>query len=138
MLEEAKIEKVSNGILKEEGWLVEKVRFLNAGYMDRIYIHLSGVVVWMEFKRPGKGLDPLQEIRRRDLEERHQFVAWADNSDDAVYFCRAALVASGVPSGRYQNATPTRCSSFIPGPWPWKDLIGPSGPEDPQSSYVNQ
>lgn len=136
---EAKIEKAANKILEAEGWLVEKVKFYNAGYPDRIYLHLSGVCVWIEYKRPGKGPDPLQVIRIRELQdERKQIVAWADSTDDAVYFCRAALVASAVPSGRYQNATPTRSSSFVPGPWPWKDLIGASGPEDPQSSYINQ
>ena len=135
---EKDIEKAANKILGAEGWLVNKVAFLEAGYPDRLYIHLSGIHVWIEYKRPGEKPSPLQNIRIRDLMRRNVYVYWADNSHDAVAICRSALVSESVPSGRYQNATGARGCRFIPGPWPWEDFSGPSGGEDPQSAYVNQ
>lgn len=135
---ESKIEKAANKVLADEGWLVEKVKFLTNGYPDRAYLHLSGVLVWFEWKDVGKVPSDLQYIRLRDLRERGQFASWSDNVRDGVWFCRNALVAERIPSGRYQNATPTRGSSFVPGPWPWKDESSFSCTEGPQGPYVNQ
>lgn len=139
-MKESKIEKAANLILKNEGWICEKVKFGNSGYPDRFYIHVSGVTVWIEYKKSNHktGPDPLQVVRLRMLRERHQFAVWADNANDAVWYCRACLVAKGVPSGRYQNVSSTGRGSFVLGPWTWKDKPLPSSGEDPQSSYVNQ
>ena len=130
---EKDIEGAANKILKQEGWKCLKVKFHEAGYPDRLYIHLSGVLVWIEWKRNETQTKPypLQVVRLRELTERHMNVTWTDNSNDGVWFCRNALVAKGVPSGRYQNATGTRRNRFVPGPWPWES-------EDATREYVDQ
>lgn len=133
-------ENAANKILSKEGWLIEKVKFHNAGYPDRIYIHVTGVLVWLEWKRNDTQTEPypLQRVRILELVRREQYAAWTDDTNAGVRFCRSALVSEGVPSGRYQNAVGTRGSSFVPGPWPWEDVPRLSSTEDPQSSYVNQ
>lgn len=137
---ESGIESAANKVLKEEGWLCLKVKFLESGYPDRLYIHLTGLHVWVEYKRGETQTKPypLQVVRLRTLIERNTHATWTDNANDAIAYCRSALASARVPSGRYQNAVGTRGSSFVPGSWPWEDKSSPSSTEDPQSSYVNQ
>jgi hypothetical protein len=118
---EVNIESAANKHLKNEGWLCLKVKFYEAGWPDRLYIHLSGLHVWIEYKRNETQTKPYprQEARLRELAARGVWATWTDNPNDAIWYCRTALVAKGVPSGRYQNAIGTRSSSFVPGPWPW-------------------
>lgn len=119
---ESGIESAANKVLSKEGWLCLKVKFHEAGYPDRLYIHLSGLHVWVEYKRNETQTEPypLQDVRLRSLGERNIWATWTDNPHDAIAYCRSALVASGIPSGRYQNATGAGGSSFISGPWPWE------------------
>ena len=139
MLESA-IEQKANGILKEEGWKCLKVKFSEKGWPDRLYIHLSGVIVWIEWKRLETQTEPypLQYERLEELIGRKQWATWTDTLYDGIWYCRHALVAEGIPSGRYQNATGTRSSSFVPGPWPWENELSASGAENPTRAYIDQ
>lgn len=103
---EKEIEFAANKILKAEGWLIEKVKFANAGYPDRIYIHISGVVCWIEWKRAEKQTKPypLQQVRILELIARQQNACWSDNANDGIEFCRQALAAKRLSDSRYQNA----------------------------------
>lgn len=137
---EVDIEAAANKVLSKEGWLCLKVKFWDAGWPDRLYIHLTGLHVWVEYKRNETQTEPypLQNVRLRSLGERNIYATWTDNSNDAIHYCRAALVSSGVPSGRYQNAVGTRSGGAIPRSRIGQDITGLSSTEDPQSSYVNQ
>lgn len=137
---EKDIEGDANDTLNEEGWLCLKVKFAAAGYPDRLYIHLTGLHVWVEFKRNETQTEPYprQVARLRNLVERGVYATWTDNANDAIWYCRNALVTSRVPSGRYQNAFGAGCGSFVPGPWPWEDLIVSSSYQNSKGQRANR
>jgi hypothetical protein len=64
-----------------EGASVKYARFLgyiclkvspmgSRGWPDHLFINIHGVHIYIEFKRPGEPLKPLQEHRKKQLEER--------------------------------------------------------------------
>lgn len=54
-------------------------RFGTAGWPDYLFITERGRVFWIEFKREGNRLTPLQQERARDLEMHGQRVYMVDN-----------------------------------------------------------
>jgi hypothetical protein len=63
---ESYIEGNVQGIAEAHGWLVRKVKWIGrVGCPDRLYMK-GGRVLFIEFKRPGKDLEPRQvrEIKR--------------------------------------------------------------------------
>ena len=54
---------------KDHGWRHKRMHFGRGaarGWPDD-YFYKDGVSVWVEFKRPGKALEPLQRLRHRDM-----------------------------------------------------------------------
>lgn len=67
------------------GWKSLKVKFVDAGYPDRMFI-LPGRICFIEFKRPGHEPEPLQNHRLLELLAYGIPATWTDNYDDAVAF----------------------------------------------------
>lgn len=68
MLESA-IKKRCKDELQKWGWMVIHLIQTNQNGIPDTLCLRSGRIVWMEFKRPGKIPDPLQEYRHKKLRE---------------------------------------------------------------------
>lgn len=80
-------------------WIVEKVKFANAGYPDRIYFGY-GMAVLIEYKRPKKKPDKLQEYRLRELAKRGIKCTWVNTSSAGIAFLKACMGSARVPAAR--------------------------------------
>jgi len=80
---------------ERNGWVVEKVKFANAGYPDRVFIAIEGLIVFIEFKRLGEKPEPLQYHRLKVLNDRGLIATWTDNYDDAIAFLSKVLSDKG-------------------------------------------
>jgi hypothetical protein len=83
---EAKLEAACRKRAREVGgWLVKFVSPGHAGVPDRILILPGGSVWFLEFKRPGAKLGPLQERWKRRLAD-HNFrvIQSADEFEDVL------------------------------------------------------
>lgn len=79
------------------GWLVEKVRFANAGYPDRIYFGY-GHCILIEYKRPPYEPEPLQNERISELKKRGILATWADHERTAIRILKAAMATPRIPA----------------------------------------
>jgi hypothetical protein len=57
----------------------------DAAWPDRLWILPNGRVLWMEFKAPGKGPDPLQANRHAELRSKGHEVVVLDNYETAMF-----------------------------------------------------
>lgn len=94
--------KVTDWALKNN-WLVEKVKFSSAGYPDRIYFGY-GLVVLIEFKRPGLEPEPLQRHRIDELRKHGILATWADTFERAVGILTRAMDSARVSNRSHQTA----------------------------------
>jgi len=66
---EARVERKCRELAEADGWLVEKIRFLSrSGCPDRL-LAKEGRIVLVEFKAPGKVLEPHQQVMIWELQE---------------------------------------------------------------------
>jgi hypothetical protein len=101
----------------QEQIICEKVKFVTAGYPDRLSILPTGLHVWIEFKRLGKKPEKNQLYRIGKLRATGSLAGWTDDSRIAIAAVQAILVASRLPEERYQIAAVASCWGLIPGPW---------------------
>ena len=69
-------------LLKEWGWDVIKLEVTH--WPDRMAVSKSGVVVFIEFKRPGGRVRPGQAAKIKELKARGAYASIQDNVVDAV------------------------------------------------------
>lgn len=75
---------------KANDWLTYKfVSPSQRGVPDRIFIK-DGVVVFVEFKAPGKWPTKLQQLAMHKLRSQGAKVFWSDSAEDAVSLLEAA------------------------------------------------
>lgn len=81
---------------KEEGWLAWKLwGFNQIGLPDRIFIFRFPVIVFMEFKREGEKLKPLQERIGKELALRGFPWYSVDNYGTAISILQRAMGSPG-------------------------------------------
>lgn len=81
-MREKTIENKLKNAVKEKGGLCMK--FVSPGFdgvPDRLILMPNGIIAFAELKAPGKKLRPLQERRKRQLEELGFLVFCIDNAD---------------------------------------------------------
>jgi hypothetical protein len=83
------------------------------GWPDRLLILPSGVILWLEFKRPGKDARELQKYVHRQLRERYQNVYVVDNAPDAISYIKANLESTRIPEKRHQDDAATGLRGII-------------------------
>jgi hypothetical protein len=59
-----------------------------AGYPDRLVVLSNGRVVWVEFKRPGGELEPLQKFRIKRLQSLGHRVNVYESAEEAAHWVR--------------------------------------------------
>jgi hypothetical protein len=80
---EKDIEKTLVTWAKGHGWLALKFTpFGDRGWPDRIFIK-NGTHVWLEIKRKGEKLEPLQLYRRTQLMKHGAIIHWTDDLAEA-------------------------------------------------------
>lgn len=102
---------------RRRGWKSLKVKFVEVGYPDRMFI-LPGRICFIEFKRPGCEPEPIQNHRLLELIGYDIPATWTDTYDDAIGFleAQAKLVAPSVPGKSDSPDAVPECSWTIPGP----------------------
>ncbi len=94
---ESKIEKAVTKWAKENGFYARKFRApSNRGVPDHLYLSPSGVVVFMEFKAPGKLPTPLQQREIDFINRNNGHAFWVDSIEEGKEILRKA--SKGVDS----------------------------------------
>lgn len=79
------------GWATKQGFLALKVKFVEAGYPDRLFISPNGVFVFIEFKRKGRKPDALQAYRIKNLKARNVRAYWSSNFNECISYLTAAM-----------------------------------------------
>lgn len=90
---------------KREGFLTPKVKFVEAGFPDRLFISPFGHTIFMEIKKPGEVPTPIQLHRIEQLTKRGVPAIWVDSVLEGINVLKAALEASSI-SGTGDPSTP--------------------------------
>lgn len=118
---------------KKRGFLTPKVRFVDDGYPDRLFISPAGHTIFLEFKQPGKGPTPLQAYRLNELRRRGVPAYWTDNELEGKSILGAALEPEAVSGESNTDAPGTGGGRVVSGPWTGENEHNPSDVQDPQS-----
>ena len=85
---------------RKRGWKVKKMNGLgDRGWPDRLFVGPGGICAFIEFKKPGGKLTPLQQDTINELRSLKQNVVWADAPEDAIEYL-ADLEARALPKVR--------------------------------------
>lgn len=101
---------------KANKFLVVKVRFVENGYPDRLFISPFGHTIFIEMKRLGLEPEPLQRYRIKELQNRGIPAFWVDNPFAGISILKEALESKALPRERDQNAVVTSIRRSIVGP----------------------
>jgi hypothetical protein len=106
---------------RRRGWITAKLRFIEAGWPDRLFVNKYGYHIYMETKVPGKEPRELQYQRINELRERGVNATWTDDSDDGIYYLRQhenhrPIHSTPLPSQSDQNPDQSGGSGAVPRP----------------------
>ena len=76
---------------KKKRFLTPKVKFIENGYPDRLFISPYGHTIFIEFKKPGETPEPIQEYRLNELRKRGIPATWCDSVHEAIGILNTAL-----------------------------------------------
>ncbi len=80
---ERDIERPAHQFAISRGWYAEKImRTVRRGFPDHLFVR-DGLVIFIEFKRPGEEAMPQQQRRHAELREHGASVFVIDNLDEA-------------------------------------------------------
>lgn len=83
---------------KKRKFLTPKVKFVEAGYPDRLFVSPYGHTIFIEFKKPGEQPSAIQNHRLEELRKRGIPATWCDSVHEAIGILNAALETSlGAP-----------------------------------------
>ncbi len=114
----------------QQGFICLKMRLVEDGWPDRLFISPSGHTIFMEFKRLGEKPRKLQNYRLQQLQSRGVPAFWVDNELTAVSILKEALESAPVPGASDQNASVSSIRGPVPGPRSGQDLNSLSGVQD--------
>lgn len=115
---------------KNHNFIVVKVRFVDVGYPDRLFISPTGHTIFIEFKRPGEVPEPIQEYRIRQLKARNIPAFWSDSYVHAVSILKEALVPEDIPNSRNKTPIESSVSRIVSGSRAGENFNRPSYPEN--------
>lgn len=83
---------------REHGWLAWKLwGFNQVGLPDRLFIFKFPVLVFMEFKRPGGRMRPLQDRIQKELALRGFSCYTVSKVENAIHILQRAMGSQAVP-----------------------------------------
>ncbi len=123
---------------KKNDFLAPKMKSVEAGWPDRLFISPSGATIFIEFKRPGQKPDKLQEYRLNELQRRGVPATWVDNYDEAISILKTALEPPPVPAPSYETVTvSTSCGAFF-GSWAGQNINSVGSDQGPTLQIFDQ
>jgi hypothetical protein len=123
---------------KKKGFLTPKVRFVEVGYPDRLFLSPKGHTIFIEFKRPGKRPEPIQAYRINELARRGIPAFWCDTVHGALTILAAALEPEVVPRASDSDALGASISRIVSGSRTGQDVDNPSDVQNPESEGVRE
>lgn len=123
---------------KERGFLTPKVRFIEIGYPDRLFISPYGHTIFIEFKRPGEKPDPIQNLRIKQLTNRSIPAYWVDSYEQAIFILKAAVDSKGLPDPSDQTPVVSSIRRAISRSRAGQDVDGPRYDKDTEEQRVDQ
>lgn len=117
---------------KHHGFLHPKVKFVENGWPDRVFISPAGKHCYIEFKQPGKRPREIQWHRIKELHKRGVSATWADSYEHAVGWLQAILDTERLSAKSSQAPLIPGVGGTLPGPRSWQDVYSPGGYKDPQ------
>lgn len=118
---------------QKNDFLTPKVKFVEAGWMDRLFISPYGHTIFIEFKRPGQKPDNLQCYRANELIRRRVPTFWVDSALEGIRILQACLEPETVPSASDKTALITSHGGVISRSGLGQDVDGPSYDKDPDA-----
>src|SRR5256885_6943041 len=88
---------------RKRGFLTPKVKFVEAGYPDRLFLSPRGHTIFIEFKVPGAKPDLIQFHRIKELRARNIPAFWVDSEFEAIRILQAAMESTSI-SGESNQA----------------------------------
>lgn len=82
---------------KTHDFIVCKVRFVEIGYPDRLFLSPRGHTIFIEMKRLGQKPDPIQYYRIRELQRRGIPAYWVDSAIEGINILKACLEPESLP-----------------------------------------
>lgn len=98
---EAPIEKGVVKWAREHDWLVVKLwAFNQVGLPDRLFIYYWPTIIFMEFKKPGGKLHPLQDRWKKMLALRGFLWYTVEQVENGIHILKGAMDSQRVPKDR--------------------------------------
>jgi len=120
ILLESKIEKDVVKWAETVNILVVKMNLLGRrGWPDRLFVLPNGGILWVEFKRPGKTPEDLQDYVHRKLREHRQDVYVATRAFDTISYIKARMGAALVSEEGNPNDAPAGVRRVVSGSGSW-------------------
>lgn len=123
---------------KERGFLTPKVRFVEVGYPDRLFISPKGHTIFIEFKVPGKRPDPIQYYRLEQLRQRNIPAYWADTYVESINILKAALEPEELSEASHTPAVVASIRRAISRSRSGQDVDGPRYDKDSEAEVFDQ
>lgn len=109
-------------------FLTPKVKFVETGYPDRLFVSPYGHTIFIEFKKPGEKPSPIQNHRLEELRKRGIPATWCDSVHEAITILSAALETvlepSPVPAEGDKTTVVSGISRALSRSGPREDLDG--------------
>jgi hypothetical protein len=122
---------------RSKGFLALKVKFVENGYPDRLFISPQGHTVFIEFKAPGEAPDPIQLYRLRQLQEHNIPAFWSDNVIESISILSAAVDPSRVSGESNPSVVKSGVRRIILGSGPGEDVNSLGNLQDTSTKAVS-
>lgn len=135
---ESAIENTVVDWAKRRNFLALKVKFVETGYPDRLFISPKGHTIFLEFKRPGEVPEPIQLYRIGQLREHGIPAFWTDNVIESISILSAALEPTRVPKPGDSTTVKSSVRGIISGSGPGQDIDRIGRVQDTSAQAVSQ
>lgn len=115
----------------EHGFLTPKVKFVEVGWPDRLFISPKGRHIYIEFKRKGEEPRPIQYHRIKNLSKRGVMAVWTDSYDYAVGVLQAVLDTEALSDKSDKTLTVASVGGSFLRPRIGEDVYRTGGYQDP-------
>lgn len=113
-------------------FLTPKVKFVEVGWPDRLFISPKGRHIYIEFKKPGEKPRPIQHHRIKGLERRNVIAVWTDSYDYAVGLLQSILDTEAISNEGTETARFPSSGGTSAGPRSGQDQHSARGHQNPE------
>ncbi len=137
MLERDIENAVVNWAMKR-GFLAPKVKFVENGWPDRLFVSPYGHTIFIEFKRPGFKPEPIQHYRILELNKRGIPAYFVDSIAGGIEILQAALDTKEIPEASNSAPVGTGVRRSLSRSGPRQDVDGPRYDQDPVAEKAHE